>query len=55
MDGIMRVLQRVLESHINSTLQELGSEEDITMGSAAYVKLGNVKLLSASYTDIKSF
>ena len=47
----MRVLQRVLESHINSTLQELGSEEDITMGSAAYVKLGNVKLLSASYTE----
>ena len=53
MDGIMRVLQSVLESHINSTLQELGSEEeDITKGSAAaYVKLGNVKLVSASYSD----
>lgn len=52
MDGIMRVLSSVLESHINSTLQEFGSEEeDITMGSAAYVKLGNVKLLSASYIN----
>jgi len=52
MDGIMRVLQSVLESHINSTLQELGTEEeDITMGSAAYVNLGNVKLLSASYSE----
>jgi len=50
MDGIMRVLQSVLESHINSTLLGLGSEEeDIIMGSSAYVKLGNVKLLSASY------
>jgi len=56
MDGIMRVLQAVLESHINSTLQEtsmdLGSEEeDITKGIAAYVKLGNVKLVSASYSN----
>jgi len=54
MDGIIRVLQSVLESHINSTLHEsmiLESEEDITEGSAAYVKLGNVKLVSTSYTN----
>ena len=52
MDGIMRVLQTVLESHINLTLHETSSEEeDITQGSTTYVKLGNVKLVSASYSN----